>query len=408
MARVQPQHLTASKAVSISLIVFSQIAAMALWFSGTAAATSLVAAGALSGQQAGLLTGAVQLGFVTGTLVSAGWGLSDRFDPRRLFAACALTGALANALLLATGFDTALTVLLRFVTGAMLAGVYPVGMKMAAAWTEKAVGLMIGTLVGALTLGSSLPYLFNAVTGLEWQSTIVLSTGCAVLSVLSISLSRLGPGHRQAARFRLTEALGALRRRSMLLANAGYLGHMWELYAMWAWIGLFLEWALDQAGSPLAQKSGLITFAVIAVGAAGSVLAGLLADRIGRTTVTIAAMVVSGSCAATIGFLPHVGGFAVIAVALVWGFAVVADSAQFSASVAELAEPHLVGTMLTLQTSMGFLLTFLVIQGMPLVIDAVGWSHAFIVLAIGPMLGVVAMWRLRLDPESVRLAHGRR
>lgn len=408
MFAAEPRIASTGKAGSIALIVFSQIAAMTLWFSATAAASAMVAAGALSGQQAGLLTGAVQLGFVAGTLASAVLGLADRFDPRRLFAACALVGAAANGLLLVTGFDNAATVLLRFVTGVMLAGVYPVGMKMAAAWTEKAVGLMIGTLVGALTLGSSLPYLFNAITGLDWQMTILLSTACATAAAAGITLSALGPRYRQAARFRLGEAMTSLTRRSMLLANAGYLGHMWELYAMWAWIGIFLEWAFAQSGSPLAAHTGFITFAVIAVGAAGSVLAGLLADRLGRTTITIFAMAVSGTCAALIGFLPPLGGGIVVAVALIWGLTVVADSAQFSASVAELAEPHLIGTMLTIQTSMGFLLTFLIIQAMPVIIGLTGWSRAFIVLAIGPALGVVAMWRLRRDPESIRLANGRR
>lgn len=396
------------KTGSILLIVLCQISAMTLWFSATAAATGLVEEGLLSGQRLGLLTGAVQLGFVAGTIASAALGLADRLDPRRLFCAAALIGAGANLLLLHFGFDNWTTVLLRFVTGAILAGVYPVGMKMAAGWAERAVGLMIGTLVGAVTLGSALPHLFNAVSGLDWRTTILASSLCAAAAGVAILAIGLGPKHRQTPRFEFGRAFREFRSRPLLLANAGYLGHMWELYAMWAWIGAFLTWGLAEAGEPAANGAGMLTFLVIAVGAVGCVAAGLLADRFGRTKVTMLSMAVSGSCAAVIGFVPMLGAPILIAVAILWGLSIVADSAQFSAAITELSAPQMVGTMLTIQTCLGFLLTFFTIQAMPLVIDLLSWRFAFAVLAIGPALGVLAMWRLRRQPEAVRIAGGKR
>ena len=401
---------------SITLLIVCQVLAVTLWFSATSAAATLIEAGTISPRAAGLLTGAVQLGFVAGTLVSAWYGLADRIDPRRLFAAAALLGAGANLLLLWAGFDGPATLLLRFVTGAALAGVYPVGMKIAAGWAERGVGLLIGTLVGALTLGSALPHLVTAVSGLDWRIAILASSAAAGLAAALILTIGLGPRHASSPRFRPGEALTALRRPALLLANAGYLGHMFELYAMWAWIGVFLGWGLTEAGwhadpaesGRALPSASLLTFFVIAAGGIGSIVAGAAADRIGRTTVTMAAMAVSGTCAATIGFAPALGPVALIALALLWGVTIVADSAQFSAAIAELSEPRLVGTMLTLQTSLGFLLTFATIQAMPVLIEALTWRYAFMVLAIGPALGVLAMGRLRAEPDAVRIAGGRR
>ena len=390
---------------------------MSLWFSASAAVPHLVAHGQMPVQQASLLTGAVQLGFVAGTLVSAMLGLADRLDPRRFFAASALVGSVANAGILAVGLDHPLTVVLRFITGLAMAGVYPVGLKMAAAWAERNMGLMMGMLVGALSLGSALPHLFTSLPSLmgagdaDARTTLMAASACGLAAALAIGGVQLGPRHGASPRFVPSQVTALLRQPALLWANAGYLGHMWELYAMWAWIGSFMAWASAGYGSMAPAMWGipaLSTFCVIAAGAVGCLCAGVLADRVGRTAVTMAAMVCSGTCAATIGWWVGVGPVALMAVALLWGFSAVADSAQFSASIAELSPPHLVGTALTVQTSLGFLLTFFVIQAMPWVVDHLGWSYAFIPLAVGPYVGVWAMWRLRQRPEAVGLAHGRR
>ena len=390
------------RARSVGLIILCQVASMTLWFSASAAIPGLLAAGSISGQQASWLTGAVQLGFVAGTLTSALFGLPDRLDPRRVFALGAGLGAGANACLLATGFAGVDTIALRFATGFCLAGVYPVGMKLAAGWAVRRLGMMIGALVAALTLGSALPSLFNAVLPLDWRLTVVASSVLALAAALGIGFVALGPNHVVSARFIPGDVARALRRRSVRLVNLGYLGHMWELYAMWAWIGPFLAWAL--AGRPVSTP--LLAFLVIAVGALGCLGAGELADRLGRTSVTMGAMGMSGLCALAIGPAAGLGMGAVLTVALVWGVTVIADSAKFSAAITELSDPPLVGTMLTVQTCLGFLLTFFAIQAMPLVVTAIGWRYAFSVLAVGPAIGTWAMWRVRAEPDAGCIAKG--
>ena len=225
-----------------------------------------------------------------------------------------------------------------------------------------------------------------------------------------IGFAGIGPNRAPMPRFDPHAALSAWRDLPLRLANLGYLGHMWELYAMWAWIGVFFNasFALTLPADTATTAARLAAFVTIASGAIGSVGAGVLADRLGRTTLTIAAMAVSGTCAATIGFLFGGPPLWLIALGVVWGISIVADSAQFSASIAELADRERVGTMLTVQTALGFTLTLVTIHLMPSLIDALGWRYAFIPLAIGPAFGVWAMARLRVHPRSVALAGGRR
>ena len=396
----------------LGVLAAAELLAMAPWFSASAVAPTLTRVWQLSPAGTAWLTISVQLGFVAGALVSAVLTLADRWSARRLVAGSAALAAVATACVaLAPGPRVGIAC--RMLTGAALAGVYPPGMKIVAGWFREGRGWAIGILVGALTLGSAAPHLVRwAVPPEAWRLVLGIAAASALVGGLLVLLvPHDGPFAAPSPPFSWSAAPRILRDRSVLLANLGYLGHMWELYAMWTWMAVFVaasERLRRGAGTETTALAALVTFVVVGSGAIGCWLGGKYADRWGRTLVTSAAMVVSGGCAIAVGLFFGGPLAALVPLLLVWGVTVVADSAQFSTAVSELAPPDYVGTALTLQTSLGFLLTCATIYLLPAVAAAIGWRWSMSVLAIGPALGVWAMLALRARPEAVRLAGGRR
>jgi MFS family permease len=378
----------------LALLAAAEFLGMTAWFSATAATPALIAEFDLGAGGAAWLTMAVQAGFVAGTLVSAIANLPDVLNPRRLFAIGCVVAALANALV--TQADNAATAIaLRMLTGAALACVYPPGMKIAAGWFADRRGLALGVIVGALTAGKAFPHLLQALLGdAGWRTPMLVASVLTIVAgALVITVVRDGPHVPPTSRFdpravtRLFTIPGARQ------ATFGYLGHMWELYAMWTWIAAFAVASLEAGGAGDPSRDGsIVAFVAIVSGTVGCIVAGYLGDRVGKARVAAAAMVVSATCCAVTPLAFGASTVVLVLLVSVWGFAVVADSAQFSALVAEHSDRRYVGTALTVQICLGFLLTTVTIRLTPEIAAAVGWRWAFLLLVPGPLAGI---WALR-------------
>lgn len=395
---------------TLSILCFAIVLSMTTWFSATAIVGELKAHLQIDGVKAAWLTNAVQIGFVVGALGSSIVNLPDMMSARSLMAISATLAAAANATLLFVPSAEA-AIFVRFLTGVALAGVYPPALKLIATWFVRGRGLALGCVIAALTIGSAFPHLLRAVTAsLDWR-VVVMSTsamtlfGAGLMALFAVS----GPNAFPKAVFDPRQIGKVLRHPPIALANLGYFGHMWELYAMWGW---FLAYAQAQqlaAGGSAPSVSSMITFAVIGSGAVGCVVGGVLADRIGRTATTALMMGISATCCVLIGLTFNGPTWLFVGVSIVWGVTVIADSAQFSAVVTEVGDRSFVGTALALQLGLGFALTVVAISIVPQIANWLGgWQWAFLVLAPGPIIGAWAMMKLRGMPEAEKIAQGRR
>lgn len=391
---------------ALALLAVTLVLSMSTWFSASAVIPQLREAWGLSPGAAAWLTIAVQIGFVCGALGSSLLNLSDIVSPRHVILGGAIGAATANALLEIAG-GTAVGIPLRFATGFFLAGVYPPAFKLMSTWFRDGRGLALGVLAAAIVVGNGVPHLVNGLGGLDWR-VVIYATSLLTLAggLITEFAVKEGPFPFPKATFDPRQAGRVFANRGVRLASIGYVGHMWELFAVYAWFSVFFADVLVAQGASVGSAAAYATFAMFAAGGLGCWAGGILADRWGRTRTTALMMTISGSCAVLIGLFFGSLPWLVLLVGLVWGFAVVADSAQFSTMVTELADQAYVGTALTLQLATGFTITVATIWLIPFLEASFGWRWAFAFLAPGPALGVLAMLRLKSLPEATRIAGG--
>jgi MFS family permease len=377
----------------LGLAVAVQVLALSVWFSTAAVVPSITAAWGISSGAAGWLTTAVQLGFVCGAVASALLNLADRVPIGVLMAGSAALAALTTALLPALAGGLAAAIPLRFLTGVALAGVYPVGVKLVASWYVAGRGLAIGLLLAALTVGSALPHLVTAFAALPWRAVLLVTAGMALAGAGIALFAAEGPSTSKSSPLHPRYVIAMFADRAQRDVNLGYFGHMWELYAFWTWLSSFAGAALLASTGQASGRTalGIATFAAAGLaGAAGCVLAGL--STLARDPISFArlSLAVSAACCALSPLVFGAPAPLLLALLAVWGFFVIADSPMFSTALSQVADRRYLGTALTAQLAIGFLITAVAIRLVPLVADGLGWRWAFFLLFPGPLLGFAA------------------
>ncbi|PLS17473.1 MFS transporter [Bacillus sp. M6-12] len=384
-------HLRILLTLSISMV-----GTMTTWFSMTAVLPDLIKLWELTATEGSFFTIMVQAGFVIGCLLSAFINLPDRIQPPVLFFWSACIAGVSTILTAIIVHTLTGALIMRFITGIALAGVYGPGIKLLSTWFRERRGMALGVLVGALTLGSAFPHLFRGVGTASWEVVLIITGTTSIIAGLLVRFFvYVGPYPLPAGKFEPMALPRLLKHRPVRLANYGYFGHMWELYAMWSWFGIFAAKSLESSGmNSEPTLSSILTFLVIASGFFGSWIGGILSDRIGRERLTLWSLSISGSITLLIGLIYGRSPWLLVILGIIWGISIIADSAQFSALITEHADQRYVGTALTFQLAIGFALTMFVIWIIPFLESVIGWRFVFLILLPGPIGGFIAMHRL--------------
>lgn len=377
--------------IILPVIVFSQLAGISLWFAGNAIITDLQSAMNVGIEDTGIVTSAVQLGFIFGSMMFALLSISDRYSPRRIFLLCSILGSGSTLLIYFLASDLLSLLILRFVTGFFLAGIYPIGMKIAAGWYKEKLGNAIGFLVGSLVLGTAFPHLIKSIgSSLEWQNIIFIISGFSVIGGVAMYVFVSdGPYISSGTKFNIAAVITIFKYKKLRSAALGYFGHMWELYTFWALIPVILISYLNQNQNEF--NISFLSFLIIGFGSLGCVVGGMISKKTGSAKVAFVQLALSCVCCLIAPIMFHTPVTIFLIFLIFWGIVVVGDSPQYSAIIALESPKGLVGSGLTLVNSIGFAITIVSLWFVYQILNIINISFALMILALGPILGLISM-----------------